>query len=447
MGERTLKIEPRSSQPIVGTVTTIPGDKSLSHRAVILGSLAENTSRFTNFLTALDCLDTLAHFKQMGVKASLDSEKKTLKIHGVGLKGLSKPGEVLDCGNSGTSIRLMTGVMAGQSFESTLTGDASIQTRPMKRVIDPLTQMGAKIDATLHEGRSDLYPPLKISPSEKINAISYCLPVASAQLKSAILLASLYSQDTTEVIEPELSRDHTEKMFTLYGADISRRGESIFCSGKNKLKFPSETAIRIPSDISSAAFFIVLAAIIPGSKLRLEGIGVNPTRDRICTVLQRMGAKITYSYHENTVEPVADIMVEGSTLTNIEITREDIPFLIDEIPILAVAALFGRGTFTVREAKELRHKESDRISAIGELITGIGGEFTEYPDGFELKRSGPLRSFKLHSRHDHRIAMSGIIAAIAAGVGAEIIDYACINTSFPSFFEVLDQLDQSVLLP
>ncbi len=407
----------------------------------MLGSLAENESEWSNFLFSEDCLNTLEHFQKMGVKIHINQSKKTLKIQGVGLRGLKSPNTVLECGNAGTSIRLMMGIMCGQPFASVLTGDASIQSRPMKRVIDPLGQMGAKIEGVIKPSKTDIYPPLNVKPVTQLTPITYTLPVASAQVKSAILLASLYANEPTCIIEPIPSRDHTERMLTFLGADFHKEGQNLYCSGKNSLKNPSSSPILIPADISSAAFFIVLGCILPNSQLTLSGVGINPTRDGILTVLKRMGARITHQNPQMGVEPTADLVVNTSPLQNREIFEHEISNVIDELPILAVAALFAKGTMKVRGAQELRHKESDRISAIAQIVHAMGGHITEYPDGFDISAPDAFpASFEINSNGDHRIAMAAIIAGLGANAQVTVRGAQCIATSFPNFMECVNQL-------
>ena len=420
------------------TISTIPGDKSLSHRAVILGSLAEGMSSFSGFLTAEDCLNTLHVFNALGIQS--EQEGSSLTLHGKGLSGLRAPinEALLDVGNSGTGIRLITGVLAAQAFDTAITGDASIQKRPMKRIITPLSLMGARITGQTLPGKTDIYPPLQIHGSA-LNAITYTLPVASAQVKSAILLASLFVQDITTVIEPEATRDHTERMLQGYGADIRREGTAIMCSGQKPLVAPLGRTIQIPADISSAAFFIVLGLITPHEGLHLTHIGINPTRDALLGVLKAMGARIDIqTIAGEDFEPHATISVYPSEMTNIDLDPAVIPFLIDEIPILAVAAMFAKGRLRVTGAKELRVKESDRIAGIARIAAAVGITITETEDGFSLTGRPSGESFTLDSHGDHRIAMSGIVLAYAAEMSATVIGCACIHTSFPNFFEILN---------
>ncbi len=429
-----------ANQPLHATLSDLPGDKSISHRAIILGAIAQNTSQFSNFLFGEDCLATIRHFQTMGIEIQADPQTKKVIVVGKGKYGLTAPAQSLDCGNSGTTIRLMTGLLAAQKFTSTLTGDASILKRPMKRVINPLSQMGAKIQGHTHPGKADLYPPLTFTPVPDLKPITYTLPVASAQVKSAILLASLYMDSPTTIIEPEPTRDHSERMLTWYGADLHRDGTQITCSGRQDLKNPTNEPIHIPADISSAAFFIVLGLIYEDANLLLKGVGFNPTRDRICGVLQRMGAKLSIESTTQGIEPYGDIRVQTSKMTNVTLEKSDIPILIDELPILAVAALFAKGTMKVRHAQELRHKESDRLAAIGRLVVGLGGRFQEFEDGFDCEGPVQVKSFTFDSHGDHRMAMAAIIGAIAARVPATVKECECIQTSFPNFMEILSQL-------
>ena len=418
-------------------IDQLPGDKSMSHRSIILGSLTEGVSTFTNFLTAEDCLNTLEIFRQLGVH--IERSGTTVTIHGVGISGLRDPGKPLDVGNSGTGIRLITGILAGLPFTTTISGDESIEKRPMKRIIDPLSQMGAHIEGQSLPGKHDIYPPLTIHGTTGLTPIRYTLPVASAQVKSAVLLAGLLTIGDTVVVEPEPCRDHTERFLAGFGADFDRQGTDIRVSGRNQLKNPSTEPIHIPSDVSSAAFFIVLAAILKQSKLRISGVGINPTRDAVVTALKQMGAMVSYENKSGAdFEPYADVVVESSAIVNTHLEESLVPFLIDEIPILAVAAMFGQGTFKVTGAKELRVKESDRIKSIVGIVTAFGGQIIEYDDGFEVQGGfEPPTDVSIAAYGDHRIAMSAIIAAIASGVSLKLDDVSCILTSFPNFMDLL----------
>ncbi len=413
-----------------GSLDSIPGDKSISHRAVMIGALSESVCRFTHFLMSEDCLHTIEIFREMGVKIDVSNDMVT--VTGVGLRGLRASSKVLDAGNSGTSIRLMSGILAGQNFESRITGDASVQRRPMKRVADPLRKMGARIDGD--------FPPLTIYGGA-LSPIKYALPVASAQVKSAILFASLYCKEPTTVTEPAECRDHTERMLRLFGADIHVRNRTVTCSGKNRLEL--DRAVQIPSDVSSSAFFIILALLMPGSDVFIKHIGLNPTRDALIPLLRQMGADIEIQNGVDDWERVGDLRVKASSLSNLTVPESIIPIIIDEIPILAISGLFGKGKLKVTGAKELRVKESDRIKTIVELVKKMGGSIEEFEDGFELEGPREFRDFEIDSYGDHRIAMSAIIGAIASGRQAKIVDVGCIATSFPNFFEILTQFGLS----
>jgi len=424
------------------SIANIPGDKSISHRAIIIGALSDNTSTFRNFLFSEDCLNTASIFSQLGVPIRLDETTRTVTVSGVGLGGLQAPSSDLDVGNSGTGIRLITGVLAAQSFQTVISGDASIEKRPMKRIVGPLSEMGASIEGRSLEGKPELFPPLTIHPVETLSSIEYELPVASAQVKSAILLASLYCEGATTIIEPEKCRDHTETMLAYFGADLQLEGKNIRCSGKSALSNPSSAPLFIPSDFSSAAFFIALGLIAQDVRFTLSGIGLNPTRSALLEVFQKMGANLQIkNLNTSQFEPFGDIEVQSSNLTNIEVPQDLIPFIIDEIPILAVVSLFAKGTLKIRNAKELRVKESDRIHTISEMIQAMGGNFKEFEDGFEIEGPCSIRPFEAQSHGDHRIAMSAIIASTAAQVEATIYNCNCIKTSFPSFFEILASLE------
>jgi 3-phosphoshikimate 1-carboxyvinyltransferase len=420
---------------------SVPGDKSISHRAVIIGSLAENESVFDNFLFSEDCLNTINIFQKLGVEIDVAKEAKRVTIKGVGLKGLKEYKNILDVGNSGTSIRLVSGVLAGQSFDTKITGDESIQKRPMRRIIGPLELMGAKVDGQKIEGKSDVYPPLTVKGCNPLRGINYVLPVASAQVKSAILFASLFSNRKTFIEEPEKCRNHSERFLKRYGANIEITGNLISCSGKKALSNPSSEPVFIPSDISSAAFFIVMGCLLEGVEITLKNVGINPTRDRLLDILKKMGANIELkNVLGEDFEPYGDVVVKGSKMMNIELQKEDIPFLIDEIPILAIAAMFSDGKFRVSNAKELRVKESDRISAIENMVEKMGGKIKTFDDGFEVEGQTNFNNFEVDSFGDHRIAMSSIIGSICAGKDAVVKNCSCINTSFPEFFNILDKL-------
>ena len=413
----------------------IPGDKSISHRAVILGSLLDEPISFGNVLVSEDCLNTMEIMKALGVPMQLSTQN--LAIEGVGLYGLQSPETVLDVGNSGTSIRLLTGLLSAQPFSSTITGDSSIQSRPMKRIMDPLSEMGATIMASAQNDKA--VPPLKISPSKGLSGIHYEMPVASAQVKSCLLLAGLYAKTETLITEPEYCRDHTERLFKFFGAPIDKTDYQTRLLPNTKLQAPeSQEPLRIPSDISSAAFFMVLGVLTPNTHVVFEGVGVNSTRDGVIQQLNNMGASIYIeSLREELGEPVGELRVTASALKNTEIPKALIPNLIDELPIITIAGIFASGDFEIRHAKELRVKESDRLHQLGQLCEAMGVSYRDYEDGIFIPDGQTITDFTYHSAGDHRMAMSAIIAALTAGVEATVEGCDAIATSFPTFFELL----------
>ena len=410
---------------------TVSGDKSISHRAVMLGSIAEGITEVTGFLMGADCLSTIECFRQLGIPIEVNEEK--VIVHGKGLLGLSQPSNMLDVGNSGTTIRLMTGILSAQSFSSDITGDASIQKRPMLRVVAPLREMGAKIDGK--EGGK--YCPLHIE-GQGLKGIHYQLPVASAQVKSAILLASLYAEGETTVIEPAPSRNHTEIMVNYFGGNILQKDNVIKSSPVKKL---TGQYIEVPGDISSAAYFIVAALILPHSELLIKNVGVNPTRDGIITVFKQMGGNIELiNQRTQCGEPVADILVRSSSLHGIEIGGSLIPKLIDEIPVIAAAACYARGTTIIKDAQELKVKESNRIQTMVSELKKMGASIRETDDGMIIEGGSALRGAQVESYHDHRVAMSLAIAALKAEKETTINNSDCVSISFPNFFSYLEKL-------
>ncbi len=402
----------------------VPGDKSISHRAIMLGALAEGTTRVSGFLEGEDALATVAAFRAMGVDIE-GPEDGEVTLHGVGLHGLRAPQEALDLGNSGTSIRLLSGLLAGQSFACELTGDRSLCGRPMGRVIDPLTMMGARIEG-VEGGR----PPLKITGGQSLQGIHYDLPMASAQVKSCVLLAGLYARGRTSVTEPAPTRDHTERMLRGFGYPVSSEQGVIALEGGGRLR---ATDIDVPADISSAAFFLVAASIAPGSDLLLTHVGVNPTRTGVLRILELMGADITLK-NERVVggEPVADIRVRHAPLRGIEIPADQVPLAIDEFPALFIAAACAEGRTVLHGAEELRVKESDRIAAMAEGLTTLGIANEVLDDGIVIEGGTPGGGVIL-THHDHRIAMSFAIAALRAEGEIRILDCDHVATSFPGF--------------
>ena len=404
----------------------VPGDKSMSHRSIMLGAIAEGRTSVSGFLEGEDALATLSACRAMGVEIS-DPQSGRLTIEGVGLRGLHAPKQTLDLGNSGTSIRLMSGLLAGQSFDTVLTGDESLLRRPMGRIINPLNQMGASIDA--REG----CPPLNIRGTVSLAGIHYDLPVASAQVKSSVLLAGLYASGRTSVTEPAPTRDHTERMLRGFGYSVSCENGVISVAGGGVLR---GTEIDIPADISSAAFFMVGASIAPGSDLMLEHVGLNPTRDGVITILRAMGADIEVS-HERTVggEPVADLRIRYAPLRGIDIPVQEVPLAIDELPAILVAAACAEGVTVLRGAEELRVKESDRIASMAEGLSHIGIRNTVAPDGITVVGGTPSGGV-ITTHHDHRIAMSFAMAALRASDPIIVTDCAHVATSFPGFAEL-----------
>lgn len=406
----------------------VPGDKSISHRSIMLGAIADGVTRVSGFLEGADALSTMNAFRALGVTIEGPADGRVV-VHGVGLHGLRQAAGPLDCGNAGTAMRLMMGLLAGQRFESTLIGDESLSKRPMRRVADPLALMGARIET--RDGR----PPVRILPCERLTGIRYEMPMASAQVKSALLLAGLYAEGETTVIEPAPTRDHTERMLGGFGVRVVRDGAAASLVGGQPLR---ATAIDVPADISSAAFFLVGAAISPGSDLRLEHVGMNPTRTGVIDILRLMGADIAVENpREVGGEPVADLRVRGGALRGIEVPRELVPLAIDEFPALFVAAACAEGRTVVTGAEELRVKESDRIAVMADGLRALGVSAEPTPDGIVIEgRGGEARVFgggEIATHHDHRIAMSFAIAALRAGGTISIRDTDVVATSFPGF--------------
>jgi 3-phosphoshikimate 1-carboxyvinyltransferase len=410
---------------------SVPGDKSIGHRAVIFGSIAEGRSRIFNLSGGEDNRRTVQAFKDMGVQ--IWQEEAALCVDGRGWEALSAPSHTIDCGNSGTTMRLLSGVLAGRPFSSRLDGDASLRRRPMQRVIDPLSRMGAKISAQEDKGLA----PLEIS-GRKLKGIRYPMPVASAQVKSAILMAGLQAEGVTTVEEPQTSRNHTELMIEGFGGEVAVDDRTISIAGGQKL---SGRDVHIPGDISSAAFFLVAAAIIPGSEVIIRDVGTNPTRDGVIEILRRMGADVeAMNARVETGEPVADLKVRGARLKGVAIGPEMAARTIDEYPVLAVAAAAAYGRTTMAGVKELRYKESDRIAAMSDGLRRLGGVVEEREDGMAIEGGRPLRGGKVKSYADHRVAMALAVAGLASQGGLEIDDADCVSISFPSFFELLGQI-------
>lgn len=406
----------------------VPGDKSISHRAIMLGALAEGRTTITGFLDGEDCLATLAAFQAMGVPIDRP-EPNTVIIDGVGLHGLKAPAAPLDMGNSGTAMRLMCGVLAGQAFDSVLVGDASLNRRPMRRVTEPLARMGARIDAT---GQGT--PPLRIHGGQSLRGHPHTLAVASAQVKSALLLAGLWSDGETCVAEPAPTRDHTERMLQGFGCPVRRQGRMACVTGATPLR---GGPVEVPADISSAAFFLVGASIARGSDLLLQHVGVNPTRTGVIDILRLMGASIeVLDRREIGGEPVANLQVRWAPLQGIAIPRELVPLAIDEFPALFVAAACAEGETVLTGAEELRVKESDRIQVMADGLVALGVDCEVLPDGLRIQGRSRLNGGVIQSHGDHRISMSFAIAALRADAAVTIHDCDNVATSFPGFAEM-----------
>jgi len=424
---RTLEIQPGGS--LRGT-PRIPGDKSISHRAVMFSAIARGTSRITGFLDSADCLATLDAFSAMGVRHT--REAAALVVQGAGRDGLRQPGAPLDLGNSGTSMRLLSGLLAGQSFDSVLTGDASLSRRPMARVIEPLALMGAAITAD-NEGRA----PLRIAGGQALRGIDYTPPVASAQIKSCVLLAGLRAEGVIRINEPGVSRDHSERMLAAYGVDIVREGRSLSMTGGQPLE---AVDVAVPADLSSAAFFLVGASIAPGSELKLSGVGVNPTRRGVIDILLAMGADIRLiNERDQAGEPVADIVVRHAPLHGIDIGSDQVELAIDEFPAIFIAAACAYGTTRLTGAAELRVKESDRIAVMADGLAALGVEVSVQPDGLSIVGCPQAASFsggRIAGHGDHRIAMAFAVAALRADAPVVIDDCEAVDTSFPGFAEL-----------
>lgn len=410
---------------------TVPGDKSISHRSIMLGALAEGTTEVHGFLQGADCLSSISCFEKMGVQ--IENQGDIVRIHGLGLHNLHAPSVTLDVGNSGTTTRLMSGILAAQSFTSLVDGDASIRKRPMKRIITPLTQMGASITSL---NQNDC-APLRIE-GKPLHGIHYQSPVASAQVKSAILLAGLYADGETSVTEPYVSRNHTELMFEAFGVPVHREGTTVTIRPIDSL---NAQKILVPGDISSAAYFLVAGLITPNSELVIRNVGINPTRDGILDVCRAMGADITLECVSDTIgEPTADIRVRTSALHSTVIEGAVIPKLIDELPIIAVLACFAEGTTVIRDAQELKVKESNRIDVMVHSLSAMGADIEATDDGMIIHGGKPLHGAVIDSNLDHRIAMSFAIAGMNADGETEIQGSECVNISYPNFYSDLERL-------
>ena len=412
---------------------SIPGDKSISHRAVMFGSLAEGTTEVTNFLQGADCLSTISCFRKLGIE--IENTSQRILIHGKGLHGLTEPSDTLDTGNSGTTTRLISGILAGQRFTTILNGDASIQTRPMKRIMTPLSMMGA--DITSLKGND--CAPLRICGGQ-LHGVSYTSPVASAQVKSCILLAGLYADAPTSVTEPALSRNHTELMLAGFGAHVTSSGTTATIEPEPDL---NGMKIEVPGDISSAAYFLAAGLMIPNSEILIKNVGINPTRDGILRVAKEMGGDITILNEKTSGgEPTCDLLVRSSSLKSVTIGGEIIPTLIDEIPMIAVMACFAEGTTTIKDAQELKVKESNRIDTVVTNLKAMGAHIEATDDGMIIEGGYPLHGAVIDSHLDHRIAMSFAVGALGADGETTIEGADCVKISYPEFYQTLEKLIQ-----
>lgn len=419
----------QKAQHLKGEVT-VPGDKSISHRAVMFGSLAEGTTEVLNFLQGADCLSTIDCFRKMGIL--IENTPEHILIHGRGLHGLQKPEGILDTGNSGTTTRLLSGILAGQPFATTLTGDASIQKRPMRRIMEPLSMMGADIVSLSGNDCA----PLRIKGAP-LHGIHYHSKVASAQVKSAVLLAGLYADDVTKVTEPAVSRNHSEIMLNYFGAHVQTDGTTAAIVPEPALHGQK---VHVPGDISSAAYFIAAGLLVPGAEILIRNVGINPTRDGILKTAQAMGGNITLLNVCNDGEPTADLLVKHSTLHGITIEGDIIPTLIDELPVINVMAACAEGTTVIKDAAELKVKESDRIDVMVKYLSAMGCDITATKDGMIVNGGKPLHGAVIDSHMDHRIAMSFAVASLIADGTTEIKGSDVVTISYPNFYEDLKKL-------
>ncbi|MEE0036318.1 MAG: 3-phosphoshikimate 1-carboxyvinyltransferase [Coprococcus sp.] len=412
---------------------TVPGDKSISHRSIMLGSIASGVTEVHGFLNGADCISSMNCFRQMGV--DIDYDGSIVTIHGNGLHGLKAPADTLDVGNSGTTTRLMSGILAAQNFSSRVIGDDSICRRPMKRIITPLAMMGADITSE----RGNDCAPLIIN-GRKLKGIHYDSPVASAQVKSCVLLAGLYADGETSVTEPYVSRNHTELMLNAFGGSCTTLGTTATVTSDPVL---TGQKIVVPGDISSAAYFLVAGLIAENSEITIKNVGINPTRDGIIDVIKMMGGDITFAnVNADSGEPTADITVKTSSLKGCVIAGDIIPKLIDEIPVIAILACFAEGETVIKDAAELKVKESNRIDVMVNNLSAMGADITGTDDGMIIRGGKPLHSAVIHSKKDHRIAMSFAVAAMCAEGETEILDANCVNISYPDFYRDLENLQK-----
>ena len=423
----------------------IPGDKSISHRSVMFGALAKGTTEITHFLQGADCLSTIGCFRAMGIEIENTPEK--ILVHGRGLHGLTAPAGTLDVGNSGTTTRLISGILSGQPFATTLSGDASLNSRPMKRIMEPLSLMGADIQSQNGNGCAPLQINHHLNPGShpELKHIHYRSRVASAQVKSAVLLAGLYADGVTEVTEPTLSRNHTELMLNGFGANVItiNHDDGSATASIQPCEELFARQIQVPGDISSAAYFIAAGLLVPNSELLIRNVGINPTRAGLLEVCRAMGADITYVNQTSASgEPTADLLVRSSSLHGTTVEGAIIPTLIDEIPMIAVMAAFAEGTTVIKDAAELKVKETDRIKTTTEALLAMGADVVPTEDGMIIHGGNPLHGTDINSYLDHRIAMAFSIAGLAAAGTTTIQDSRCVDVSYPEFYESLGALNQ-----
>jgi len=425
----TFTVKPKER---INHTLTVPGDKSITHRSVMLLSLSEGNSIISNYLKADDTNRTITAFKNMGVNITEISDDKLL-VEGVGIKGLKAPHCAIDAGNSGTTIRLLSGILAGQNFSCEIFGDESLSKRPMKRIIEPLRLMGVEISA-----KDDQYPPLKIKGNPDLKPIKYTMPVASAQVKSCIIFAGMQAKGETHVIEPAPSRDHTEKMLKYLGAKIDVYENKITIEGPTTLKAKD---IHVPGDISSASYFLVAGLLVPNSEIEIKNVGFNKYRIGFLQILSKMGANIQIKNIENVCnETVVDIVASSSELHGLSVDQNLIPSMIDEIPLLVLVATQAKGTTIISGAEELRVKESDRIKTITTELNKMGAKITELTDGFVIEGKTLLHGAEVYSYNDHRVAMTLAIAGLIADGETKINNSECVNISFPGFWEILEKI-------
>ncbi|MCO7125858.1 3-phosphoshikimate 1-carboxyvinyltransferase [Sporolactobacillus shoreicorticis] len=422
----------KQQQGLQGTLEVL-GDKSISHRSIIFGAISSGDTEITHFLPSEDCLRTMQAFKDMGV--SIERAKDHVLVHGVGLNGLRQPKHSLNMGNSGTTTRLMLGLLSGQPFTTELFGDQSLSRRPMKRVTEPLSQLGSRFKVT-GDGRL----PITVYGSTNLNPVDYRLPVASAQVKSALILAGLCANGTSTIIEKQQTRDHTELMLRAFGGEIEKQGLTLKVAGKPRL---IGQLIRVPGDLSSAAFFIAAATLVPGSAITLHNVGLNPTRTGFLQTLRQMGANITVQSRSAYAEPSGDLLIQNAPLHAIVLTSDDIPSVIDELPLIALLATQAEGTTKITGAEELRVKETDRITVVAAELRKLGAEITELPDGMIIQggtRLAPQETDQVDSHGDHRIGMMLAVAALLVTGNLALANESAINISYPDFFADLNQL-------